>query len=183
MALIPFVYESFPFIYSQQAEEASEKDDGGANDFRLESNSMQASGTAATRAGERLLPNSHGEDDIIINEDAYQYSPGSNIPLETPDLVDLAPTTTHSVSRTLEDSGQGSVSSSSTSVSTSTSTSSSSLSTKIGASYEEARRIFELGIVADPAHGPLYNAYGWATAGDSGRFYLSWNLKYVCIIN
>lgn len=27
-------------------------------------------------------------------------------------------------------------------------------------SYAEARRLFELGIAADPAHGPLYNAYG-----------------------
>ena len=27
-------------------------------------------------------------------------------------------------------------------------------------SYAEARRLFELGILADPAHGPLYNAYG-----------------------
>lgn len=27
-------------------------------------------------------------------------------------------------------------------------------------SYEEARRLFELGILADPTHGPLYNAYG-----------------------
>lgn len=27
-------------------------------------------------------------------------------------------------------------------------------------SYLEARRLFELGILADPAHGPLYNAYG-----------------------
>ncbi|CAM9548010.1 unnamed protein product [Scytosiphon promiscuus] len=29
-----------------------------------------------------------------------------------------------------------------------------------GPSYEEARRLFELGMLADPAHGPLYNAYG-----------------------
>lgn len=28
------------------------------------------------------------------------------------------------------------------------------------ASHDEARRLFELGITADPAHGPLYNAYG-----------------------
>ena len=27
-------------------------------------------------------------------------------------------------------------------------------------SFLEARRLFELGILADPAHGPLYNAYG-----------------------
>ncbi len=27
-------------------------------------------------------------------------------------------------------------------------------------SYAEARRLFELGILADPTHGPLYNAYG-----------------------
>lgn len=27
-------------------------------------------------------------------------------------------------------------------------------------SFLEARRLFELGILADPLHGPLYNAYG-----------------------
>lgn len=27
-------------------------------------------------------------------------------------------------------------------------------------SFLEARRLFELGILADPTHGPLYNAYG-----------------------
>lgn len=30
----------------------------------------------------------------------------------------------------------------------------------ITVSHEEARRLFELGIKADPTHGPLYNAYG-----------------------